>query len=145
RGRPSSTVCVLVRKLRTPVASRRRPHEPIARLPRGDGAGGAGRPPRLPRREGGRRPGPPPPPPPAAAAPAPPYWGMGWQIRRAGDEFPGPRAYPGSMDGNEVRGIAATFVTDPTTPPAPRPPWLRRGRFDLVEIADVITALICFA
>jgi signal transduction histidine kinase len=49
------------------------------------------------------------------------------------------------MDGNEVRSIAATFVTDTTNPPAPRPRWLRRGRFDLVEIADVITALICFA
>jgi signal transduction histidine kinase len=49
------------------------------------------------------------------------------------------------MDGNEVRSIAATFVTDTTNPPAPRPHWLRRGRFDLVEIADVITALICFA
>jgi signal transduction histidine kinase len=49
------------------------------------------------------------------------------------------------MDGNEMRSIAATFVTDTTNPPAPRPRWLRRGRFDLVEIADVITALICFA
>ncbi|HEV2259501.1 MAG TPA: histidine kinase [Streptosporangiaceae bacterium] len=49
------------------------------------------------------------------------------------------------MDGNEVRSVAATFVTDTTNPPAPRPRWLRRGRFDLVEIADVITALICFA
>ncbi len=49
------------------------------------------------------------------------------------------------MDGNEVRSIATTFVTDTTNPPAPRPHWLRRGRFDLVEIADVITALICFA
>ncbi len=49
------------------------------------------------------------------------------------------------MDGNEVRSFAATFVTDTTNPPAPRPRWLRRGRFDLVEIADVITALICFA
>jgi signal transduction histidine kinase len=49
------------------------------------------------------------------------------------------------MDGNEVRSIAATFVTETTNPPAPRPRWLRRGRFDLVEIADVITALICIA
>ena len=49
------------------------------------------------------------------------------------------------MDGNEVRSIAATFVTDTTNPPAPRPHWRRLGRFDLVEIADVITALICFA
>jgi signal transduction histidine kinase len=49
------------------------------------------------------------------------------------------------MDLNAVRSFAATFVTDTTNPPAPRPRWLRRGRFDLVEIADLITALICFA
>ena len=44
-----------------------------------------------------------------------------------------------------VRRFAATFVTDTTNPPAPRPRWLRRGRYDLVEVADVILALICFA
>ncbi|MGH3286079.1 MAG: sensor histidine kinase, partial [Streptosporangiaceae bacterium] len=44
----------------------------------------------------------------------------------------------------DVRSFAATFVTDTTNPPAPRPRWLRRGRFDLVEVADVIIALICF-
>jgi signal transduction histidine kinase len=49
------------------------------------------------------------------------------------------------MDVNAVRTFAATFVTDATNPPTPRHRWLRRGRFDLVEIADVITALICFA
>jgi signal transduction histidine kinase len=49
------------------------------------------------------------------------------------------------MEEKAVRRSAATFVTDTTSPPAPRPRWLRRGRFDLVEIADVITALICFA
>ena len=36
-------------------------------------------------------------------------------------------------------------MTDTTNPPTPRPRWLRRGRFDLVEVADVIIALICFA
>ena len=36
-------------------------------------------------------------------------------------------------------------MTDTTNPPAPRPRWLRRGRYDLVEVADVIVALICFA
>ncbi len=41
--------------------------------------------------------------------------------------------------------FAATFVTDTTNPPAPRPRWLRRGRYDLVEVADVIIALIGFA
>jgi signal transduction histidine kinase len=49
------------------------------------------------------------------------------------------------MNGNDARAMAAAFVTDTTSPPAPRPSWLRRGRFDLVEVADVITALICFA
>ena len=49
------------------------------------------------------------------------------------------------MDVSAVRSFAATFVTDTTNPPTPRHPRLRRGRFDLVEVADVITALICFA
>src|SRR5580692_1175640 len=58
---------------------------------------------------------------------------------------PGRRAYAGAMDVKAVSRFAATFVTDTTNPPAPRPRWLRRGRYDLVEVADVITALICFA
>jgi signal transduction histidine kinase len=49
------------------------------------------------------------------------------------------------MEDKAVSRFATTFVTDTTNPPAPRPRWLRRGRFDLVEVADVITALICFA
>jgi signal transduction histidine kinase len=49
------------------------------------------------------------------------------------------------MDVKAVNRFGATFVTDTTNPPAPRPGWLRRGRYDLVEVADVITALICFA
>jgi signal transduction histidine kinase len=48
------------------------------------------------------------------------------------------------MDTDAVRAIASTFVTGTTNPPSPRPRWLRRGRFDLVEVADVIIALICF-
>ena len=44
-----------------------------------------------------------------------------------------------------VSRFGATFVTDTTNPPTPRPRWLRRGRYDLVEVADVIIALICFA
>ena len=44
-----------------------------------------------------------------------------------------------------VSRFAATFVTDTTNPPTPRPRWLRRGRYDLVEVADVIIALISFA
>ena len=50
-----------------------------------------------------------------------------------------------NMEQNAVRRFAATFVTDTTMPPTPRPSWLRRGRYDLVEVADVIIALICFA
>jgi signal transduction histidine kinase len=49
------------------------------------------------------------------------------------------------MEGNAVSRFAATFVTDTTNPPRPRHPRLRRGRFDLVEVADVILALIFFA
>jgi signal transduction histidine kinase len=55
------------------------------------------------------------------------------------------------MDVNRARATAATlvtvttgFVTGGTNPPAPRHRWLRRGRYDLVEVADVIAALICF-
>jgi len=48
------------------------------------------------------------------------------------------------MDTTAVRKFAAPFVTNATSPPAPRPRWLRRGRVDFVEAADVITALICF-
>ena len=49
------------------------------------------------------------------------------------------------MDVKAVSRFGATFVTDTTNPPTPRPRWLRRGRYDLVEVADVIIALICFA
>ncbi len=49
------------------------------------------------------------------------------------------------MEENAVRKFAATFVTDTTMPPTPRHRRLRRGRYDLVEILDVIIALICFA
>jgi signal transduction histidine kinase len=49
------------------------------------------------------------------------------------------------MDVNAVRNFAAAFVTDATNPPKPRHRWLRRGRWDLVEIADAIIALVCFA
>src|SRR5690348_3593578 len=50
-----------------------------------------------------------------------------------------------NMDQHAARRFAATFVSDTTMPPTPRPSWLRRGRYDLVEVADVIIALICFA
>ena len=41
--------------------------------------------------------------------------------------------------------IAATVAAGVTEPPAPRSPRLRRGRVDLVFVADTITALILFA
>jgi signal transduction histidine kinase len=41
--------------------------------------------------------------------------------------------------------IASTIATGVTAPAAPRPRWLRRGRIDFVFVADVATALICFA
>jgi signal transduction histidine kinase len=40
--------------------------------------------------------------------------------------------------------IASEFATGVTAPPAPRPHWLRRGRFDLVFVADFALALILF-
>jgi signal transduction histidine kinase len=49
------------------------------------------------------------------------------------------------MEENAVRTFAATFVTDTTNRPTPRSRRLRRGRVDLVEVADVILALILFA
>lgn len=49
------------------------------------------------------------------------------------------------MEQHAVRKFAATLVTDTTMSATPRPRWLRRGRYDLVEVADVIIALICFA
>ena len=49
------------------------------------------------------------------------------------------------MDVKAVNRFAATFVTGTTSPPTPRSRQLRRGRYDLVEVADVIIALICFA
>ena len=40
--------------------------------------------------------------------------------------------------------IAAVLAAGVTEPPAPRPRWLRRGRFDVVFVADLVIALICF-
>ena len=74
------------------MARQRHPGEPIAGLPRRYEAGGAGRPPRCRR-----------PPLPRTT----PYWGMGSQIRRAGDEVSGsPRLRwgHGREGGEQVRG-----------------------------------------
>src|SRR5262245_43490027 len=66
-------------------------------------------------------------------------------------------AYPGPMNPGSspsprtdrsaaaVRRVAAVFAAGVTRPPTPRPRWLMRGRVDLVVVADVIVALICFA
>jgi signal transduction histidine kinase len=48
------------------------------------------------------------------------------------------------MDSGLGSRISALLATGVTRPPAPRPAWLRRGRFDLVFLADVVIALICF-
>jgi signal transduction histidine kinase len=45
----------------------------------------------------------------------------------------------------EARRFATTFMTNPTNPPTPRHPRLRRGRIDFIEVADVIAALILWA
>jgi signal transduction histidine kinase len=58
-----------------------------------------------------------------------------------------PGSSPGPSTGRAataVRRVAAVFVAGVTRPPAPRPRWLVRGRIDLVAVADVIVALICF-
>jgi len=44
-----------------------------------------------------------------------------------------------------ARRIVTTFMTDPANAPPPRHPRLRYKQYDLVEVADVIVALICFA
>jgi signal transduction histidine kinase len=50
----------------------------------------------------------------------------------------------GKMSPGGPRRIAALLSDDVTSPPAPRHPRLRLGRFDLVELADITTALIAF-
>ena len=42
------------------------------------------------------------------------------------------------------RRLTELIAEGVTSPPAPRPAWLRRGRIDLVVAADVVLALICF-
>src|ERR1700759_3579136 len=112
------------------MARQRHPGEPTADLHRRYEGGGAGRVPRC------RRP------------PLPRTTPTGVRARRyavRGTRLPGRRAYAGNMDVKAVSRVARTFVTDTTNPPAPRPRWLRHGRYDLVEVADAIIALICFA
>jgi signal transduction histidine kinase len=59
---------------------------------------------------------------------------------------PGPSPSPSTgRSATARRQIAAVFAAGVTRPSTPRPRWLRRGRIDLVAVADVIVALICFA
>jgi signal transduction histidine kinase len=115
-----------------PMARPRHPREPIAGLPPGYEKG---QPPR--DRRAGRTPW----------STRTPTGVLDERYATRGTKSAAHRAYAETMiaiDG-AVRRVASTFATNTTSPPAPRPRWLRRGRFDLVEVADVITALICFA
>jgi signal transduction histidine kinase len=117
------------RKLRTPAAGPRRPGEPFAGpVPWYEEGHAPGRLAAAARR-------------PASTAPTG-VGGHGYAAR--GTQSPGGETYADGMDANAARSLAATFVTDTTSPPPPRHRRLRRGRFDLVEVADVITAFICF-
>jgi signal transduction histidine kinase len=42
------------------------------------------------------------------------------------------------------RRVSAVLAAGVTQPPAPRHRWLRRGRIDLVAVADLVAALICW-
>src|SRR2546423_15605791 len=44
------------------------------------------------------------------------------------------RPYPEGMNTGPARTVRAGLAAGVTAPPAPRPRWLRRGRFDLVAI-----------
>jgi signal transduction histidine kinase len=48
------------------------------------------------------------------------------------------------MSTGPARAVRAGLAAGVTAPPAPRPRWLRRGRFDLVEVADALIAIIAF-
>src|SRR6266702_5596356 len=115
------------------MARQRHPGEPIADLHRRYEAGGAAPSAALPPRC--RRP----------PRPGPPLLGYGLADTPCGGRgFRVAAPTLVDMEENAVRRFAATFVTDTTNPPTPRPRRLRHGRYDLVEVADVIIALICF-
>ena len=48
------------------------------------------------------------------------------------------------MSTGPARTVRAGLAAGVTAPPAPRPRWLRRGRFDLVEVADAVIAVSVF-
>jgi signal transduction histidine kinase len=49
------------------------------------------------------------------------------------------------MSSREPLRVLRSLEAGVTNPPPPRSPRLMRGRFDLVELADVLIAMICFA
>lgn len=53
------------------------------------------------------------------------------------------RTYAGGMSSREPLAFLRGLEAGVTNPPSPRSPRLRRGPFDLVELADVVIALIC--
>src|SRR5215472_15247102 len=63
----------------------------------------------------------------------------------AGHEMSARPPYAGCVSSGVRSWIEAQIAGGVTEPPAPRPAWLRRGRFDLVFAADTVTALILFA
>src|ERR1700759_876212 len=85
-----------VRKLRTPMRSRRRPGEPIAGLPRGDETGGAGPPLAVP---------------PAATGRPTPTGVGGRRYAGRGTRFRGQRAYA-DEHGTERRAQVRGYVRD---------------------------------
>src|SRR5207248_1669930 len=52
--------------------------------------------------------------------------------------------YAETMASEFGRRLSAVLAAGVTQPPAPRHRWLRRGRIDLVAVADLATALICW-
>ena len=48
------------------------------------------------------------------------------------------------MSTGPARAVRAGLAAGVTAPPAPRPRWLRRGRLDLVAVADALIAIIAF-
>jgi signal transduction histidine kinase len=52
--------------------------------------------------------------------------------------------YAGDMSSDLRSRIIATIVTGVTLPATPRSPQLRRGRVDLVFVADVLIAIVCW-
>jgi signal transduction histidine kinase len=54
------------------------------------------------------------------------------------------RSYSECMSSGPARTVRTALAAGVTQPPAPRPSWLRRGRFDFVVLADAIIAIVGF-